>query len=139
MTTSPSIHTTFPFSMEKPVKNEFERMNFTVSCVGEGRVYFETDKKGLAKALVNLRSGDRIFWEISSFEAITFDDLFDKITELDWANIISPNGKINISAKCAKSVLMSPSDVQRISKKAIICSMQRKYKKDKREKTRFIR
>ncbi len=122
---------TVPFAMERPVKNELERMNISVTEVGEGRVYFDTDKQGLAKALVNLRSGDRIFWEITSFEAVSFDELFDGITKVDWAGIIAPNGKINVSAKCAKSALMSLSDVQRIGKMAIIRSMQRKIKKDK--------
>ncbi len=122
---------TTPFSMEKPVKNQLERMQIKTVLTADGRVYFEGDEACLARACVNLRCGDRVFWEIASFNAATFDELFDNINKINWADIISPNGKINISAKCARSRLMSQSDVQSIAKKAIVKSIQRKIHKEK--------
>ncbi len=113
-----------PFSMEKAVKNELVRMNVTVEEVTEGKVYFEADCDKLADVCVNLRSGDRIYREITAFTATSFDGLFDGIRKVKWADIIARDGNICVSAKCARSQLMSPSDVQRISKMAIVRSMQ---------------
>lgn len=113
-----------PFSMERAVKQELERMKVEVSGASEGKVFFLGNTETLADVCVNLRSGDRVFMEIASFTAVTFDELFDNIRKIGWAEIIAPNGKINVSAKCAKSTLMSPSDVQKISKMAIVKAMQ---------------
>lgn len=121
---------TTPFSMEKPTRNQLERLDIKCLKVTEGKVYFEGNQEDLAKVLVNIRCGDRVFWEISTFTATTFDELFDNIVKINWADIIAENGKINVSAKCARSRLMSVPDTQRISKKAIITAMQRKIKKD---------
>ncbi|MBR2860365.1 MAG: class I SAM-dependent RNA methyltransferase [Clostridia bacterium] len=122
---------TTPFSMEKPVKNQLLRLGIEVDNVTEGRVYFNGEQEQLAAACINIRCGDRIFREIASFDAFTFDELFDNVNKINWADIIGLGGKINVSAKCVRSKLMSPSDVQRITKMAIIKSIQRKIKKDK--------
>lgn len=113
-----------PFSMERAVKQELERMKAEVLGVSEGKVFFLGNTETLARVCVNLRSGDRVFGEIASFRAVTFDELFDNIRKIRWADIIAPDGRINISATCAKSTLMSSSDVQRISKMAIVKAMQ---------------
>ncbi len=126
---------TVPFSMERPVRNQLERLGIECSGVTEGRVYFNGDQHELARACVNLRAGDRIFWEIASFDALSFDELFDNVTKVNWVDIISPKGKINISAKCARSKIMSVPDTQRITKMAIIKSIQRKIKGERLPET----
>lgn len=62
-----------PFSMERAVKQELERMKVEVSGVSEGKVFFLGNTETLADVCVNLRSGDRVFMEIASFTAVTFD------------------------------------------------------------------
>ena len=121
------LFATTPFSMEKPVCRELMRLHLGYTDIREGRVYFESDGKGLARACVNLRGADRIFWELASFDARSFDELFAQIVKIEWANIISQRGKIHVSAKCARSKLMSVPDVQRISKIAIIKAMRRRF------------
>lgn len=113
---------TVPFSLEKPVKCELERFAVENITVGLGKVYFDCDVDTLGKILVNIRCADRIFMLVKEFEAKTFDQLFDNIARIKWQNFVSKNGKLNVSAKCARSSLMSPSDVQRIVKKAIVRS-----------------
>ena len=63
------LFATTPFSMEKPVCRELMRLHLGYTDIREGRVYFESDGKGLARACVNLRGADRIFWELASFDA----------------------------------------------------------------------
>lgn len=55
------LFATTPFSMEKPVCQELMRLHLGYTDIREGRVYFESDGKGLARACVNLRGADRIF------------------------------------------------------------------------------
>ena len=126
---------TTPFSMERPVKLQLERMELSGIEVGEGRVYFSGSVDDLAAVLVNVRVGDRVYWEVASFKALTFDELFEGVNKLDWANIIDANGKINVSAKCARSRLMSVPDTQRITKMAIVKSMLRRIRKDRLPET----
>ncbi len=118
---------TTPFALEKPVCRELIQLGIGYTEVREGRVYFECDTDGLARACVNLRGADRVFWELSSFNAVSFDELFEHIVKIEWADIISRRGKIHVSAKCARSALMSVPDVQRISKIAIIKAMRRRF------------
>ncbi len=120
---------TTPFAMEKPVCREFERLEIPYTDISEGRVYFNGDVSVLAKACVNLRSADHIFLELAFFRAQSFDELFDNILKIEWADILSVRGKFQVSAKCARSKLMSVPDVQRIAKLAIIKAMQRRIKK----------
>lgn len=125
------LFATTPFSMEKPVCRELIQLRLGYTDIREGRVYFESDVKGLARACVNLRGADRVFWELASFDAMSFDELFAQIVKIEWADIISRRGKIHVSAKCARSKLMSVPDVQRISKIAIIKAMRRRFPIDK--------
>ncbi len=119
---------TVPFAMEKSVKVELEKLGICVDSVENGKVFFSGTQKELAKALVNLRCADRIYLLIAAFTATDFDTLFDNICKLPWHEYVSQNGKINISATCARSKLMSVPDTQRIAKKAIVKAMQRKFK-----------
>lgn len=122
---------TTPFAMEKPVKWELLQLGLNCTGIGEGRVYFEGGEEALACACVNLRGADRVFLEVASFKALSFDELFDQILKIEWANFISRRGKINISAKCARSKLMSVPDVQRISKMAVIKALRRRFAMEK--------
>ncbi len=124
---------TAPFSLEKPVKIELEKLNIPVLSVQEGKVYFEATVDQAAHAMVNLRCADRVYLLVDEFVAKTFDELFDKIARIKWQKFVSKNGKINVSATCARSQLMSPSDVQKITKKAIVKSFNAKILPENKE------
>lgn len=111
---------TAPFSMEKPVRNELEKSGVTVTGVSEGKVFFTCNVHDLAITLVSLRCADRVYRHLSTFTATTFDELFDGVARIKWKNIVSQKGKVNVTATCARSQLMSVPDVQSITKKAIM-------------------
>ena len=125
---------TAPFSLEKPVKLELEKLNINVLNVAEGKVYFEATVDEVAHAMVNLRCADRVYLLVAEFTAKTFDELFDNIARIKWQNYVSKNGKINVSATCARSQLMSRSDVQKIVKKAIVKALGLKILPENKEK-----
>lgn len=117
---------TAPFSMEKPVRLQLEHLQIPVTEVTEGHVCFEGNDEIAAKACVNLRAADRVLWEITSFTAKTFDELFDGVKRVNWAEILPKDARIHVSAKCTRSQLMSVPDTARITKMAIVKAMQQK-------------
>lgn len=82
-----------------------------------------------------MRSADRIYRHIISGSAESFDALFDLTYSAPWQEIISRHGRINVSAACSRSQLMSVPDIQSIVKKGIIKKLQSKYRQNTFDET----
>lgn len=119
---------TAAFGLEAVVKRELENLGMEGIRVEDGRVRFKGGEKEIARANLWLRSAERVLIEFANFEARTYDDLFEGIKALPWEDLIPANGAFPVAARCRKSVLMSPSDVQAISKKAIVERLKQVYK-----------
>jgi len=66
---------------------------------------------------------------VARFSAVTFDELFEKVKAIDWEEYIPMDGKFWVKkAGSVKSKLFSPTDIQRIVKKAIVEKLKIKYK-----------
>ena len=73
-----------------------------------------------------LRTAGRVFIEIGQFNATTFDALFDNVTALPWSDWIPANGACAVThVHSHQSELFSKSDIQAISKKAIITAIMK--------------
>ncbi|BDR56479.1 THUMP domain-containing class I SAM-dependent RNA methyltransferase [Xylocopilactobacillus apis] len=92
-----------------------------------GKIYFEGEYEDVAKTNLWLRSADRIQIVLKEFKAHSFEELFDKIFEMSWEEIIPLNGQIIVNAKSKLSKLFSLSDIQAITKRAIIKKLQKIY------------
>lgn len=92
-----------------------------------GKIYFEGDYHDVAKTNLWLRSADRIQIVLTEFKAWSFEELFDRIYEMNWEEIIPLNGQIIVNAKSKNSKLFSLSDIQAITKRAIIKKLQTIY------------
>lgn len=95
--------------------------------VDNGRIYFDGDYEDIAKTNLWLRSVDRIQIVLANFKVLSFEELFDHIYEISWEEIIPINGKIIVNARSKLSKVFSLSDIQSISKKAIIKKLQTIY------------
>ena len=98
-------------------------------------MFFSGEEALLARACIGLRSADRIYRHIISGRADSFDALFDLVYSAPWQEIISRRGRINVSAACSRSQLMSVPDIQSIVKKGIIKKLQTKYRQNIFEET----
>ena len=116
------------FATEGITASELNKMGMSDVRCKDNKVYFSGKLEDAARACIWLRSADRVGLLVSSFGAITFDQLFDGIKCIKWSNYIPRNAKIIVDARCVKSKLMSQRDVQRLSKKAIIDSLSSSYK-----------
>ena len=116
------------FGLEAVLKREIIDLGYEVTEVVDGRVSFEGDEEAIARCNVFLRTTERVMLKIGSFKAVTFDELFEKTKSLPWENFIPKDGKFWVKkASSIKSKLFSPSDIQRIVKKAIVDRLSGKY------------
>ena len=116
------------FGLEAVLKREIIDLGYEVTEVVDGRVSFEGDEEAIARCNVFLRTTERVMLKVGSCKAVTFDELFEKTKALPWENFIPKDGKFWVKkASSIKSKLFSPSDIQRIVKKAIVDRLSGKY------------
>ncbi len=109
------------FGMESILKKEIIDLGYDITEVADGRVTFFGDEEALCRANVFLRTAERILIKVGSFHAETFEELFQGIRNLSWEDYIPADGKFWVAkAASVKSKLFSPSDIQSITKKAIV-------------------
>ncbi|MEA4894772.1 MAG: class I SAM-dependent RNA methyltransferase [Oscillospiraceae bacterium] len=115
------------FGLEGIVADEMRRLGFQNVRAENGRVRFDGTEAELAKANVNLRCAERILVEVGSFEALTFDQLFEGVRSLPLEDLISKNAAFPVKGHCVNSKLFSVSDCQSIIKKAVVTRLSEKY------------
>lgn len=116
------------FGLEAVLKREIINLGYEVTEVVDGRVSFKGSAEAIARCNVFLRTTERVMLKVGSFKAVTFDELFEKTKSLPWENFIPKDGKFWVKkASSIKSRLFSPSDIQRIVKKAIVDRLSGKY------------
>ncbi len=116
------------FGMEAVLKKEILDLGYEISQVEDGRVTFLGDDEAICRANVFLRTAERVLLKAGSFHAETFEELFQNIKNISWEDLIPKDGKFWVTkASSIKSKLFSPSDIQRIVKKAMVERMKQAY------------
>lgn len=116
------------FGLESVLKREITDLGYEITEVVDGRVSFKGDAAAIARCNVFLRTTERVMLKVGSFKAVTFDELFEKTKALSWENFVHKDGRFWVKkASSIKSKLFSPSDIQRIVKKAIVDRLSGKY------------
>ncbi len=109
------------FGMESILKREIDDLGYDIMEVEDGRVTFYGDEEAVCRANIFLRTAERILIKIGSFQAETYEELFQGTKALPWEDFIPVNGKFWVTkAASVKSKLFSPSDIQSIMKKAMV-------------------
>lgn len=117
------------FGLESLVREDllsigYERESINVS---DGVVTLRVNDNDLSKAIarVNIwvRRGERVYFEVGSFEAHTFDEYFDNVSLINWIDYIPKGYAIIINGFSRKSKLFGISALQKLGKKAIIKSL----------------
>ena len=124
------------FGMEAVLKREIQNLGYEISQVDNGKVTFFGDAAAIARANIFLRTTERILLKIDSFRATSFDDLFEAVKAIPWADYIPEDGKFWVTkANSVSSKLFSPSDIQKIVKKAMVEKLKQTYHTDWFEET----
>ncbi len=116
------------FGLEAVLKKEIVDLGYEISQVEDGRVTFIGDDESICRANVFLRTGERVLLKAGSFRAESFEELFENTKAIAWEEFIPRDGKFWVTkASSIKSKLFSPSDIQRIMKKAMVERMRKAY------------
>ena len=119
------------FGLEAVLKREITDLGYEITKVEDGKVTFLADAEGIAYANMFLRTTERILLKVAEIKAETFEELFENTKALPWERFIPEDGKFWVAkANSVKSKLFSPSDIQRIMKKAMVERMKQSYKKE---------
>jgi putative N6-adenine-specific DNA methylase len=117
------------FGLEAVLKREIIDLGYDITQVEDGRVTFLGDGEAVCRANVFLRTAERVLLKAGSFRAETFEELFQNTKAIMWEELIPKDGRFWVAkASSIKSKLFSPSDIQRIMKKAMVERMKTAYK-----------
>ena len=116
--------------LEGPIADELKRLNISDVRSENGRVYFTGGDNELARANICLRIGERVLIEAGSFEARSFDELFEGTKALPWESMIPADGAFPVKGYSLNSRLFSVSDCQKIIKKAVVERLKSTYHMD---------
>jgi len=113
--------------LESPIADELKRMDIPGVRSENGRVYFNGGAREIVRANINLRCGERVLIELGSFEARSFEELFQSTKAIPWESIIPSDGAFPVKGYSLNSQLFSVSDCQKIIKKAIVERLKSVY------------
>ena len=116
------------FGMESVLKREIYDLGYEISQVEDGRVTFLGDWEAVVRANIFLRTAERILLKAGTFQARTFEELFQGTKEIPWERYIPADGKFCVTkATSVRSTLFSTSDIQSIIKKAMVERLKTVY------------
>lgn len=114
--------------LERPIADELEAMGAGNVCCENGRVLFNGNENTLARANICSRYSERIQVLLGTFEAHSFEELFQGTKNLPWENWIGKTDAFPVKGYSLNSDLFSVSDCQSIIKKAVVERLKLKYK-----------
>ena len=126
---------TCKIGLESVVSLELKRLGIEVEKVEDARVLFLGGYQEMAKACLWLRTAERVLMEVASFEARSFEELFQGVKAVSWRDYLKKDSFIHVNGKSAKSTLFSVSDCQRIAKKAIVENLMAAYRTERLPET----
>lgn len=113
--------------LEAPITDELREMGASDVRAENGRVLFSGDEHILARANICSRFAERIQILVGSFEAHSFEDLFQGTKHLPWENWIGREDRFPVKGYSLNSDLFSVSDCQSIIKKAVVERLKTKH------------
>ncbi len=119
---------TTTFGLESTVKREVKNLGFENIKVQDGRIDFSGDLRDMARANMYLGSADRILLKLGEFKANDFEELFQGVKSINWADFMPQDANFIVTGKSIKSQLSSVPACQSVAEKAIIEKLKQTYK-----------
>lgn len=111
---------TCAFGLEAVLVRELAKLGYEGRTVSTGRVHFRGDALALARANIWLRTAGRVLIPVAEIPAADFEQLFEGVKAIDWAQWIAPTDQFPVNGRSVRSKLTSVPAVQRATKKAIV-------------------
>ena len=116
------------FGLEGLCADELKRLKFNNVKAENGRVLFSGEIGDIAKANINLRTGERILLVVGETRANSFDELFEGVRSMPWDKYIPVNAAFPVKGHALGSKLHSIPDCQKIIKKAVVERLKESHK-----------
>ncbi len=113
--------------LEGLVANELRFHDIENVRAENGRVLFDGDEKTLARANLCSRYAERVLILVSEFKATTFEELFNNVSKVNWAEFIAEDEAFPVKGSSINSALSSIPACQKIIKKAVVESLKKNY------------
>ncbi|MBQ8029182.1 MAG: class I SAM-dependent RNA methyltransferase [Clostridia bacterium] len=113
--------------LEKLIADEMKELGAENVQAENGRVLFSGDEYILARANICSRFAERVQILMGSFDALSFEDLFQGTKALPWETWIGEYDAFPVKGYSINSALFSVSDCQSIIKKAVVERLKSKY------------
>ena len=116
------------FGLEGLCADELKRLDMNGVRAENGRVLFTGGVAEIARANINLRTGERVLLAVGETGAHSFDGLFEGVKAMPWERYIPIDGAFPVKGHSLGSKLHSIPDCQKIIKKAVVERLKSKYK-----------
>ncbi|MBR4452317.1 MAG: class I SAM-dependent RNA methyltransferase [Clostridia bacterium] len=116
--------------IESLIASELREMGAEDVCAENGRVLFSGDEYILARVNICSRYAERVQILVGSFEAKTFEELFQGVKSLEWENWIGADDAFPVKGYSINSALFSTRDIQAITKKAVVERLKSVYHRE---------
>ncbi|MDR1617667.1 MAG: class I SAM-dependent RNA methyltransferase [Treponema sp.] len=117
---------------EKAAANELRRLGAVLEDSGFGRLRFRTDTAGLYRALMELRTADRVLLETARFPAEDFGALFEGTRAVAWEEYLPKGmGLLVAKARTSRSRLSAETSIQSVVHKGAAERLCRVYGMDR--------
>ncbi len=116
------------FGLEAVLKREIYDLGYEITKVEDGKISFLGDAEAVCRANIFLRTAERVLLKAGQFRAGTFEELFQGIREIPWEDFIPSDGRFWVAkASSVKSKLFSATDIQSVTKKAMVERLKGSY------------
>ena len=115
------------FGLESVLKFELGRIGAENITVSDGKICFTGDEAMAARANYRLATAERVLIELGSFEARSFEELFQGVSAIQLERFIGRKDAFPVKGHCLDSKLHSVPDCQKIIKKAAVKRLGAKY------------
>ena len=115
------------FGLESVLARELKYIDAQEISVTDGKVYFYGSFSTLIDANINLRTAERVLIVMNEFEATTFEELFQGVFSVNWAEFIGQYDQFPVKGWSLNSTLKSIPACQSIIKKAVVEKLKKSY------------
>ena len=114
--------------IEAVAKRQLNTLGYADTRAINGRIIVpDCSWRDVARLNMFLRSGERVLIQLAEFPAGDFDQLYDGVASVNWADFVDRCGRVVVVTKAVNSKLFAHHSIQSVGKKAIVSVLQRKY------------
>ncbi|MBS2039316.1 class I SAM-dependent RNA methyltransferase [bacterium] len=118
---------TCAFGLEAVLARELKALDLQDVRSDNGHVFFRGDFLAMARANLWARTADRVWLRLGHFPATTFEQVFQGVKSLPWAELMPRDAEFPVEGLSHGSQLSSVPALQSVTKKAIVEALAGKY------------